>query len=325
MVDLSGAISQMAVLLLVTFAGYIAGKLGYIDAEMRDRLTRILLNITLPCMIVASVGELDAQSAHGLIPIAFGLAVTQYFLLLACGALCNFMLRVPKEQRSLYLFMSTCVNNGFIGLPTIAAIYGNQTVLFSSIFITVLAFFTYSVGFAILAGPAEGESDAAVGTKKRLIAAMRGIPWKSVVNPAMVASILAIVLLLAGVHVPHVLNDAMDMLGSVTAPVAMMIVGALLSSVRFRTVVTEVRLYPFVVFRQLLAPLALLYALRALGIDETIVIVYVIMFSMPVGSMTSTFASQFGRDPLLPAKGTIVSTIASFAIIPILVIAMAVS
>lgn len=140
-VDLSGAISQMVVLLLIACVGYVAGKLRYIDAATRDKLTKLLLNITLPCMIVASAGDLDAQSAHGQLDMAFALAAAQYFLFLVVGALSNTVLRVPKGQRPLYILMSTCSNNGFIGLPVIAAIYGSQTVLFSSIFIMVIALF----------------------------------------------------------------------------------------------------------------------------------------------------------------------------------------
>ena len=339
MVDLSGAVSQMVVLLLIAGAGFVAGKLRYIDAATRGKLTKILLNITLPCMIVASVGDPDAQSAHGQLGMAFALAAAQYFLFLAVGALGNTVLRAPKGQRPLYILMSTCSNNGFIGLPVIAAIYGNQTVLFSSIFIMVIALFFYSISFGILAkagaegsgaGSGSGAGRSGVssqdgsprGVLARVSAAIRGVPWKSVVNPSMVASFIAIALLLSGVRVPGVLEDAMGMLGSVTSPIAMMIVGALMSSVNLRAVVSEARIYPFILIRQVLAPLTLLFVLRALGVDEVLVAVFVIMFVMPVGSMAPTFAAQFGCDALLPAKGTVLSTIASFAIIPAFVAVM---
>ncbi len=329
----------MVILLLIACVGFVAGKLRYIDAATRDKLTKILLNITLPCMIVASVGELDASSAHGQLPWAFALAALQYLLFLAVGALCVPVLRVPKGQRLLYVFMSTCSNNGFIGLPVIAAIYGNQTVLFSSIFIMVIAFFFYSISFAILAmagdettgerrhdesGAGEGASstNAQRGLGGRVVAYARQIPWKSMINPSMIASVLAIVILLAGISIPPVLEDAMDMLGSMTSPIAMMVVGALISGVNPRAVVSEARLYPFILIRHIIAPAVLFFALRALGFDDLLVTVFVVMFAMPVGSMAPTFASQFGCDPLLPAKGTVLSTVASFATIPALVAMM---
>lgn len=53
-------------------------------------------------------------------------------------------------------------------------------------------------------------------------------------------------------------------------------------------------------------------ALRALGADALVADVFTIMFAMPVGSIASSFARMMGRDGTLPAKGTVLSTLASF-------------
>lgn len=60
MADISNAIFQMAILLIVTLVGYLAARLGYLDMYVKDKVTALLLNITLPCMILASAGNLDA-------------------------------------------------------------------------------------------------------------------------------------------------------------------------------------------------------------------------------------------------------------------------
>ncbi|MEG0323363.1 MAG: AEC family transporter [Raoultibacter sp.] len=307
MVDLSGALSQMLMLLLIACAGYVAAKLKFLDDYTKDKLTKLLLNITLPCMIIASVGNLDSQAAQGQIPWAFALSAAQFFLLLACGALCNSILRTPVEERRLYLFMSVCTNTGFIGIPVITAIYGDQTVVLSSIFVMVISIFVYSVGFGLIAKPKGGKAK---------------IPWRSMVNPSVVACIIAISLFLLGIKVHPLLEGTLSMLGGITSPIAMLIVGVIMAGVSFKSVLTEVRLYPFIVIRQLLAPLVLFFLLRTVVPDATLLGVFVVMFAMPVGSMASTFASQLGQEPTLAAKGTVLSTAASFVIIPILVAAM---
>lgn len=70
-------------------------------------------------------------------------------------------------------------------------------------------------------------------------------------------------------------------------------------------------------------PIALLFALRALGINESLVVVFTIMFAMPIGALAPSFAEQFGHDSMLAAKGTVLSTAAAFAIIPLVVAVMA--
>lgn len=307
MVDLSSAITQMAILLLVTIIGFSAAKRGYLDEHVKGKLTLLLLNVTLPCMILASAGSIDASQMGGQIGWTFALGIAQFFLLLASGALCNLVLRTPRGERPLYLFMSVLTNTGFVGIPVIAALYGDRTVLLSSVFIMAMNLLIYSVGFALIAprGTKTGQS-----------------PWKAMANPATVASLGAIGLLLAGVRLPAVIEGTLDMVGGITAPVAMLLVGVIVANMPLREVATEWRLYPFIVVRQLLVPAALFLALRPLVPDPVVLGLFVIMFAMPVGSMASMFAGQFGRDQALPAKGTVLSTMASFAIIPALVVFM---
>lgn len=303
MVDLSSAITQMAILLLVTIIGFAAAKWGYLDEHVKGKLTLLLLNVTLPCMILASAGSIDASQMGGQIGWTFALGIAQFFLLLASGALCNLVLRTPRGERPLYLFMSVLTNTGFVGIPVIAALYGDRTVLLSSVFIMAMNLLIYSVGFALIAprGTKTGQS-----------------PWKAMANPATVASLGAIGLLLAGVRLPAVIEGTLDMVGGITAPVAMLLVGVIVANMPLREVATEWRLYPFIAVRQLLVPAALFLALRPLVPDSVVLGLFVIMFAMPVGSMASMFAGQFGRDQALPAKGTVLSTMASFAIIPAL-------
>lgn len=318
--SLSGTISQMAILIMIACMGFVSAKVGYIDADMRTKLTKILVNVTLPCMISISANDLDASAVQDQIPLAFVLAGAQFALLLLCGILCNVIFRTPKSQRPLYLFMTICTNSAFIGLPMISSLYGGQTVLFASIFVMVLAFFMYSIGLGILAGRQKKRKGETGHESIFYVAlyAIRELPWKSIANPSMLSCLLAIALLLLGVKVPSVLADAMDMLGSVTSPIAMMLVGSIVAEADIKSLLKEPRIYLFTFTRQFIVPLGLLVLLSSLGVDESLIVVFTIMFAMPIGSLASPFAEQFGHDALLAAKGTVISTAASFVIVPIL-------
>ena len=63
MAELSAAISQIVILFLIVILGFILSKVGYLDQDMSNKLSGILLNVTLPCMIIASVSEMDFASA----------------------------------------------------------------------------------------------------------------------------------------------------------------------------------------------------------------------------------------------------------------------
>lgn len=305
MVDLSAAISQMTVLLIVVVVGIVATKLGYLDEGVRAKLSQVINNITLPCMIVASAGALDASALGGQIALSIGLGFAAFLVMLAVGVLCGIVLRAPKAQRTVYLFMSICSNLGFLGIPVIAALYGNETVLFSSVFIMGHSILFYSVGFGLLAG---GQEQG--GLRNAL---------RSVVNPSMVASAIALVLVFAHIQLPGFAEDSLNMLGGLTAPLAMMMVGVIVANSRLTDVVTEWRIYPFIALRHFLLPLGVHYALAPFVSDTIILGIAVVMLAMPVGSLAPMFAGMYGHDAKLTAKGTILSTIASFALIPILV------
>lgn len=308
MVDLTAAVSQMAVLLIVTAVGFLATKIGYLDAEVRSKMSMLVNNITLPCMIVASAGALDASALGGQVVLSLGLGALAFFAMLAAGYLCAFILRVPAPKRCAFAFMSYCSNLGFLGIPVIAALYGDQTVLFSSIFIMGQATFFYSIGLAILAGSDGGS------VKQRLKDALR-----SVANPSMAASVIALALVSANVQLPMFAEDALGMLGGLTAPLAMMMVGVIVANSHLREVVGEWRVYPFIAIRHFLLPLGVYCALAPLVADTTILGLATVMLAMPVGSLAPMFAEMYGHDGKLVAKGTILSTIASFVLIPLLV------
>lgn len=312
MVDLTGALISMVELLLVAVVGFVGAKLGYLDGHTNEHLTKLLLNITLPAMIIASVCNLDSAGTENLLLPAFGLSAFQFFALLATGFLCAWLLRVRREEWNLYAFMSVATNTGFIGMAVATAIYGQSSVIFSSIFIMVIAVFVYSIGFGLMA-VADPERD-----KSQKIQ----IPWKSMINPSVVASIIAIVIFLLQIPVPEVVSGTLSRVGGITSTIAMLIVGSLMAGTELSSIFNEWRLYPYILIRQFIVPALLYLVLRMFFSDPILLGVFVVMFAMPVGSMAPSFAAQFHSNVNLAAKATILSTLASFIAIPALVMVM---
>lgn len=320
-----GGLSQMAVLVIIAAVGYLAGKLGYIDTHTKNKLTQLLLNITLPCMIVASVHSLSANNAGAVIGPAFAMATAQFFLLFATGALLAIVLRAKREDRAVYTFMTICTNNGFIGLPLVAAVLGSESVIISSIYIMVSSFFNFSIGYMLLArnearmNPASSSSTQ-TGQGKTLT--RLSIPWKSMVNPCLVGSIIALALFFSEMQLPDILQDSLSLLGGTTGPVAMLVVGVIMAETSFADVVREVRLYPYIAIRQLVLPMVFFAGFTALGFSNLLAGVFALMFAMPVGSMAPTFVARFHGNAQLTAKATILTTIGAFITIPLIVVFM---
>lgn len=330
MTDIAGTLGSMFSLIIVTILGYVAARCGFISADIRPKLSGLIFNITLPCTILASVGKIDASTGAEAITWSLVFGIALFFVMLAGGALACLALRVPRGERGLYLWMGVLTNTGFIGFAVLDSIFGGASVFLGSIFIALSNVFIYSIGVALLrsAGQAgraagvdgKGASGEAARKRRRTID-VRGM-LKDMVNVPLVISLVAMVIFFAQVSVPAPIMQAAEMAGGITSPLAMMLVGLSIADADLAAVLKQPRLWGFTVIRFLLVPLAVYVLLAPLVPSALALGVFAVMLAMPTGSMAGPIAETYGQNGELPAQGTIVSTVASFAIVPVLMTIM---
>ena len=307
------ALQQMLVMITIIAMGFVATKLKLLDDSLLKRLTRFLVYVTLPCMILGSVGRLNIGAEETQVIWSCCLAILLMTMSILSTFVFNFIFRTPRCERVLYLFMSVCTNMGFIGISVASAIFGISAVFPASIFVFVSNVSIFSLGFMFLDS----------GRPKN--ASLRPKSWKdiarvlkSLLNPATVSCMLAMLIFITGLPVPSFAQDVLNTVGGITAPMAMMLVGVIVAGIHPAEMVRGWRIYAFIAFRQLLVPIAALLALHPFAPDATAMRVFVIMAAMPVGSMAPMLVTEFGYDSKLVAKATVLSTVFSFAIAPLL-------
>lgn len=317
--DILTVIGSMGSLVLVTLIGYVAARAGFLTSEVRPKLSALIFNVTLPCTILASVGEVDSSAGTEQVTWSFVLGTALFFVMLAAAALACLALRVPRDERPLYLFMGVLTNTGFIGFAVLESLFGGGSVFLGSIFIAVSNVFLYSIGVGVLTsgGEKDGEKNVAPARSSRLEGVL-----KNVLNVPMVASVIALVVFFSGVPLPGPVAQAVDMVGGATSPLAMMLVGLAIAEADLRRVLGNGRLWGFSAIRFLLVPAACYLLLAPVVPDALSLGVFIVMLAMPTGSMAAAIASTYGRSGELLSQGTIVSTIASFAIVPVLMALM---
>lgn len=318
MADIANTLGSMFSLIIVTVLGYVAARCGFLSSDIRPKLSGLIFNITLPCTILASVGKVDASTGAEAITWSLALSVALFFVMLAGGVLANLVLRTPRAERGLYLWMGVLTNTGFIGFAVLESIFGGPSVFLGSIFIAISNVFLYSLGVAVLrSGGARGDGSAVNGTRCRRTIDVRGM-LRDMVNVPLVASLVAMVIFFSQVTVPAPLIQAASMAGGITSPLAMMLVGLSIADANLGAVFKRPRLWGFTLIRFLAVPLAV-YALLVPVVPSALALgVFVVMLAMPTGSMAGPIAATYGQDGELPAQGTIVSTLASFVIVPVL-------
>ncbi|MNP50372.1 Membrane transport protein [compost metagenome] len=109
------------------------------------------------------------------------------------------------------------------------------------------------------------------------------------------------------------------MVGSITTPIAMMLIGSTLANIDIKEVFTEFRIYPYTIIKQILIPLAAYPILSYFITNPLILGVALINLAMPVANSAVLFATQYDGDLKLAAKSVFITTLLSVFTIPVIV------
>lgn len=108
------------------------------------------------------------------------------------------------------------------------------------------------------------------------------------------------------------------MTGSVTSPLSMLIIGALLADVPFRGILRGSDVYLGSLMRLIVMPLIVYGLLSLLPLPKLIMQVCVILVAMPASANTAILSEKYGGDALLSSKLISITTIFSVLTIPLI-------
>lgn len=141
---------------------------------------------------------------------------------------------------------------------------------------------------------------------------------KVLVNPAIIAVYIGIPIMLLNIKLPTFLLDTTKIVGDMTAPISMIIVGSILSKVRIKDVFKEVSIYYEALIKLIIIPL-ILFLIKIIIKDNTTVInTIIVLQAMPAAAMTSIFAADFNKEKEYSAKVVFITTLLSIITIPII-------
>ncbi|MCI6738031.1 MAG: AEC family transporter [Intestinibacter sp.] len=299
--DIQVIINQMVILFLVMIVGYIANKVKILDKELNQKLSSLVLNVTSPALILYSVSEPVEGDLNTVLQI-FLLSVAVYVVLPFIGIFFARILKVAKEDRNLYQFMTIFSNIGFMGYPVIQAIFGKEALFFASICNLVFNIFCFSYGVFLISGAGKVSFD-----------------YKKLINPGIIFSIIAVVIYLTKWQMPVIIGETSDLVGSITTPLAMMIIGSSLAEIPIKEVVSDIRIYIYTIIKQIIMPILFWWVLKFIVHDAMVLGVLVVLIAMPVGTIAIMFCNQFGGNTSLASKSIFITTLASVFTIPTLV------
>lgn len=292
-------LAEMLVILFAIAAGYAANHLGYLGGETDQKLSKLILNITMPAMIVAAVITGEELPEISVILSILEVGVVFYVLEFA------FVLTVPKllpgtaGQKGVYRYTLAFPNVGFIGYPVAVALYGEGALFYAAILALPFNLLSYSLGPLMLAGTGR-------------------FRWRQLLSPCIVASVLGLVLALTRLRPPAMVGEMLDFVGSITVPLSLLVVGSLLAHMSPGKVLRSPKLWVLSVLRLLVMPALLCLVLRGMHIEAMVLGIAVSQMGMPVAVNGTLLSMEYGGDTEAMAQVTFLTTLGAIVTIPVL-------
>lgn len=289
---------MIEIAIMVAF-GYVMRKKFVSEGTVKE-LSAILINITLPCSILASSArEFSREIGDGIILcLVWSLFYYAFFLLVAY--IFFRLIRVDESKRGIATTSSVFSNSSFIGFPIAETLYGStglQYAVANNMFYTP---FMFSFGIRLFSPTRL--------TGKEFV--------KKMLSPSMVTSVVGIVLYFAQIRFPSFIQSSLSTVGSMTVPLSMMIIGAGLVGADLKALFSDRMAYLVCFLRLIVVPLILGLIMYLFRMPALVIDVCVLIAAIPVGSFNVILPRQYGGNVEFANKTVLLSMVFSLVTIP---------
>ncbi|MBR5287402.1 MAG: AEC family transporter [Clostridia bacterium] len=286
--------SQVLILSVVVFIGVFCRKRGFFTDEVIRGVTQLVVNITVPCLMIANMQRPFESSVF----INFLLTTLLAALIIILGMFAGWLLyrRRPRERRAVLANITAFTNCGFMGYPVIMAFNPDLMI--------------YAVGYNI------AYTLCAWTLGVMLFKGKEGVRIKRVLlNPNIIASVIGIALFLSGVRLPVIAADSISMLGSLTTPLTMLLIGTRVCGLKL----SELRdpdYHTAALLRLLVIPL--LTGALSLPLAPAVRSVLFLLTGMPAATVIAMQAELYDGDAVFASRAIAYGTLLSLVTVPLM-------
>lgn len=308
------AIGQvMLTLFAIVVVGYIAGKWGYMGGTFDKKLSKVVIDITCPALILSSAMTGELPDRRYILPL-LGISVLTYVLLTGVALLLPRFLTKKKDDEGVIGFAMMFGNVGFMGYPIVASIFGHEAVFYAAVLNVVNTFTVFTVGTMLIVGKNQESTveEKEMSRKKMLRKVLYSTPMLS-------AYLTMLIVALEIKDIPEFISQPLTMIGNITVPAALLIIGSSMSQLPLRALLGNGTIYTTTLMRLAVLPVGIHYLMTLLGFSSFVVGINTVVIAMPVATYGTILCLRHGKDTTLITEVTFITTLLAMISIPLLV------
>lgn len=296
----------MMTLFAIVIVGYGAGKMGYLGGDFDRQLSRLVINLTCPALILSSAMTGELPDRKYILPLLL-ISIVTYAILTGVAFLLPRYLTRQKADEGAVGFALMFGNVGFMGYPVVASIFGHEAVFYAAVLNVVNTFVVFTVGTMLITGKSEVEE--------------RRFQKKVLYSTPMLAAYLTMLIVILRIdNIPEWISQPLIMLGNITVPAALLIIGSSMSNLSVRSLLGNRTVYATTLFRLILLPVGIYYLSLLMGFSQFVASLNMVVIAMPVATYGTILCLKYNKDTTFMAEVTFITTLLSVITIPILVL-----
>ena len=266
-------LTQCIIMFIYMIIGYILYKTKLITDAGSKTLGNILVYIVIPIVVVKAflITRTDETTINML--WSFALGALSLFIAIIVG------LVVYKTKNGALNFAAAFSNCGFMGIPLISAVLGDNAVIYITGMNALMAILQFTYGQYIL-------------TKDKSIINIK----KIILSPALIALLLGIILYFCNLNLPVIVATPINGIQALNTPLAMIVMGVYLAKTPLKNIFIKPKIYLFSIIRLFIIPFITIVIFILFPVDNKVLLTIIIASSAPAGCNVVIFSQKNDLD-----------------------------
>lgn len=291
--------SNVLVMLFLMLIGFVLTKKGILSDVGIKQITELSLRVAVPCLIINSYQrEFDPAMAKNLgIAILFSLGIHIFYMVVAT----LIFRKRPDNNDRISRFSIIYSNCGFMALPLIQAIYGDEGVFYAVAYVTVFNVLYWTQGVYLY-------------TKEWKQLSFK----KAVFNPGVLGVLIGLTLFFARITLPGPIGKTVGFMASVNTPLPMIILGTYLVNLNVKETLKNLSLWAVTAIRLIILPILTIFIIKLFNMEQIMSMPLVLASACPVAAVATLFAVRYNLDSEYSTQAVSFTTLLSVITIPVI-------
>ena len=288
---------QIFELFLMILMGFIIVKAGIVKEEDSKVLSKIVLYLIIPCVIInAFQVDYTKKTVNGLLIALAASVLLQVVLLLVVFVMGKLFSLNEVETASIYYS-----NSGNLIVPIVIFVLGQKWVLYGCVFMSVQLIFLWT-------------------HCKKIISRESSYDWK------MISIAIGAILFFTRIRLPELITNTISSVGNMIGPASMIVTGMLFAGMDLKAIFANKRVYFISALRMLVIPLIALFLIKishlaTLSADaQKIMLIVFLAVITPSASTVTQMCQVYGNDAHYASAINVVTTLCAIVTMPFMVL-----